>query len=147
MKHFCHECIRRQAETLIGLSQYSLNCMSTDGCEAGFGHDSLQAVLSTETLRALDKLETSAVLRMAELPGLEYCPFCDFAAECPPPEVDREFRCLNSDCAIVSCRFCQLEGHAPKTCQENASTKGYLVRKEIEEAMSAAMIRRCNKCE
>jgi len=36
---FCRNCARNYAETEIGNSKYQLNCMSMEGCEAGFAND------------------------------------------------------------------------------------------------------------
>ncbi|EQK99414.1 ring finger protein [Ophiocordyceps sinensis CO18] len=143
---FCFNCCRRQAETLVGLSKYELTCMSMDGCQASFSHFERQRFLDKKLASALDRAEQDAVLRLAGLEDLVSCPFCPFAAECSPTEVDREFRCQNPECQIVSCRLCGKETHVPKTCEDAAKEHGYSARRTIEEAMSAALIRRCNKC-
>jgi len=83
---------------------------------------------------------------MAGIENLESCPFCPYAAEYPPVEVNKEFRCEAPDCERVSCRLCKLESHIPKSCEEFAKENGLSIRRQIEEAMSAALIRKCNKC-
>ena len=103
--------------------------------------------LCAKTVAALDRLEQQAAIRMAGLDDLVSCPFCPYAAECPPTEADKEFRCENLDCKIVSCRLCKRKSHIPKSCEEVAKAEGPSARHEIEEAMSAAVIRTCNKCE
>lgn len=42
--------------------------------------------------------------------------------------------------------MCKLESHIPKSCDEFAKENGLSIRRQIEEAMSAALIRKCNKC-
>jgi TRIAD3 protein (E3 ubiquitin-protein ligase RNF216) len=79
----------------------------------------------------------------ANLDDLEDCPFCEFKAIYPPPEEDREFRCLNPDCEKVSCRLCKGETHIPKSCKEAAVVPE---RRLVEEAMTAALVRTCPKC-
>ncbi|KAF7886075.1 hypothetical protein EAF00_010178 [Botryotinia globosa] len=143
---FCRGCARQSAETEIGNSKYLLVCMSTDGCEAGFSLEQRNQFLDELTIVALERNEAEAVLRMAGIENLASCPFCPFAAEYPPVEVDREFRCQAPDCEKVSCRLCKLESHIPMTCRENTKANGLSIRRQIEEAMSAAMIRTCNKC-
>ncbi|KAF7903202.1 uncharacterized protein EAF01_006251 [Botrytis porri] len=143
---FCRGCARQSAETEIGNSKYLLMCMSTDGCEAGFSLEQRNQFLDELTIVALERNEAEAVLRMAGIENLASCPFCPFAAEYPPVEVDREFRCQAPDCEKVSCRLCKLESHIPMTCEENTRANGLSIRRQIEEAMSAAMIRTCNKC-
>lgn len=86
------------------------------------------------------------MLRMAGIDNLESCPFCPYAAEYPPVEINHEFQCAAPDCEKVSCRLCKLESHIPKSCEENAKDSGLSIRRQIEEAMSAALIRKCNKC-
>lgn len=83
---------------------------------------------------------------MAGIENLESCPFCPYAAEYPPVEINKEFRCEAPDCEKVSCRLCKLESHIPKSCDEFMKENGLSIRRQIEEAMSAALIRKCNKC-
>ncbi len=134
------------AETEIGLFKYHLACMSMEGCTAGFSRDQQDLFVDARTRVALDRIEQEAVLRLASIENLETCPFCPFAAECPPVEVDKEFRCQNPECMEVSCRQCRKATHIPQTCAEAERETGQSARREIEEAMSAAMIRKCNKC-
>lgn len=144
---FCCNCARRNAETQIGRSKFELSCMSIDGCTAGFSKDQKDIFLDEKTVSALERIEQEAALRLAGIENLETCPFCPYAAEYPPVEVDKEFRCGKPDCEIVSCRLCRKETHIPKTCTEAALEEGHCGRRAIEEAMSAALIRKCNKCE
>ncbi|KAK0641699.1 ring finger protein [Cercophora newfieldiana] len=143
---FCRECAKHMADTQIGLSKYELTCMSMDGCEAGFSLDQRSLFLDAKTTVALERIEQEAVLRMAGLENLAKCPFCPYAAEYPPVEENKEFRCENPTCGIVSCRLCDLETHIPKTCREVKAEEGHSARHRIEEAMSTALIRKCNKC-
>lgn len=140
------DCARRNAETLIGLSKYEMTCMSMDGCEAGFCQAQRIKFLDKKLTKALDRIEQEAVLRMAGIDNLASCPFCPFAAEYPSIEINREFRCENPTCQVISCRLCEAETHLPKTCAEAALENGVPARRGIEEAMSSALIRKCNKC-
>ncbi|KAK3352701.1 hypothetical protein B0T25DRAFT_454088 [Lasiosphaeria hispida] len=146
MHWFCRDCVKRMAENQIGDSKYELACMSMDGCDASFSHEQRSLFLDEKATQALDRIEQESVLRMAGIENLATCPFCPFAAEYPPVEENREFRCLNPECAVVSCRHCRQETHVPKTCEEAAREVGHSARHAIEEAMSQALIRRCNKC-
>lgn len=143
---FCRECARRMAENAVGLSKYQLECMSMDGCQGTFRKDQRDLFLDDKLALALDKIEQEAVIRMAGIENLETCPFCPYAAEYPPVEENKEFRCLGPDCGVVSCRRCRRETHVPKTCEEVAREAGLSARRKIEEAMSDALIRKCNKC-
>ena len=143
---FCWPCAKQMAETQIGLSKYQLSCMSMDGCKAGFSRGQRDLFLGPKLVIALDRIEQEAVLRMAGIENLETCPFCPFAAECLPVEENKEFICQNPGCEVVSCRMCRRETHIPKTCEDAARESGLSARRLIEEAMSAALIRNCNKC-
>ncbi|KAK8127626.1 hypothetical protein PG984_008734 [Apiospora sp. TS-2023a] len=143
---FCRPCMRKQAESQIGYQKYQLTCMSMDGCQAGFSASQRQMFLDEKLQVALDRIEQQAMLEMAGIESLETCPFCPFAMEYPPVEENKEFRCANADCEIVSCRLCRKMTHIPKTCAEAAAEEGHEARHTIEEAMSEAMIRRCNSC-
>ncbi|KAI0848903.1 hypothetical protein F5Y00DRAFT_76729 [Daldinia vernicosa] len=143
---FCRNCMRSQVETNIGLSKYEISCMSMDGCEAGFSADQKKLFLKKKLRVVLERLEQEAVLRMAGIENLETCPFCPYAAEYPPVDVDKEFTCVNPGCEKISCRLCRKETHIPKTCAEAAVDHGLDARHVLEEAMSAALIRRCNQC-
>jgi E3 ubiquitin-protein ligase RNF216 len=143
---FCRPCARQVAENEIGNSKYQIKCMSMDGCDFGFSRHTKNQFLDEKALIALDRNEQEEMLRLAGIENLESCPFCPFAAEYPSVEEDREFRCQAPDCEKISCRLCKLESHIPKSCAEYAKDKGLSVRRQIEEAMSAALIRKCNKC-
>ncbi|KAI0017601.1 hypothetical protein F4780DRAFT_577945 [Xylariomycetidae sp. FL0641] len=143
---FCRTCMKSQAETQVGMSKYELTCMSMDGCEAGFSREQRALFLDKKLNTALERIEQETVLRMAGIEDLETCPFCPYAAECPPADEDKEFRCDNPDCQLVSCRLCRKETHIPKTCAEAAADQGLDARHVLEEAMTEALIRRCNKC-
>ncbi|RYP21682.1 hypothetical protein DL765_002143 [Monosporascus sp. GIB2] len=143
---FCGSCLRRQAETQVGYSKYELKCMSMDGCSGGFSYTQRKRFLDKALRTALDRIEQEAVLREAGIESLETCPFCPYAAEYPPVDEDKEFRCEMPGCRRVSCRLCRKETHIPKSCAEVAREEGLTARREIEEAMSEALIRKCNKC-
>ncbi|KAL2132450.1 hypothetical protein VTI74DRAFT_3787 [Chaetomium olivicolor] len=144
---FCRVCARAMAENAIGLSKYQLNCMSIDGCDAVLAPHQKGSFLDAKLIAALDDIEQEAVLRMAGIENLATCPFCRYAAEYPSVEVNKEFTCENEECGVVSCRLCREETHIPKSCEEAARERGHSARHKIEEAMSAAMIRKCNKCQ
>lgn len=130
------------------MNKYEITCFATDECQAKFSQAQQSRFVDEKLQQALDRIEQDTVLRLANLEDLAICPFCPYAAEYPPIEHNREFRCDNPECQIVSCRLCQKESHIPKTCQEAAEEKGAgKARLLVEEAMTEALVRRCNKCE
>ncbi|KAF2842265.1 hypothetical protein M501DRAFT_402071 [Patellaria atrata CBS 101060] len=143
----CIVCVNKYIETEIGMNQCRTNCIDSSGCMGVFSSVQLRACLHERNFEKLEKLQQENDIRLAGLEGLEECPFCDFKAICPPAEIDREFRCQDSCCQKISCRLCQAESHVPQTCEEFArGHKKFDVRRQIEEAMSTALIRHCNKC-
>lgn len=124
-----------------------MSCLSTgDRCSAGFSAIEKSKFLDNKLQMALDRIEAETALRLAGLDSLETCPFCPYAAEYPSVEDNKEFRCENPECAIVSCRLCRKETHLPKKCEEAVQDTVMEARRVIEEAMSDALIRRCKKC-
>ncbi|KAL2890335.1 RING finger protein [Ceratocystis lukuohia] len=146
---FCVECVRSYAETQIGIRQCQLTCISMDGCEAIFGRTSWSKFLSPTTIVALEKIERQTALSGPGLENIFQCPHCEFMAEYPPIEEAPVFFCQNPGCSKESCRSCGRAGHGSDPCQtvaedlRNPETARHLV----EEAMSDALIRRCNKCQ
>ncbi|KAJ4138192.1 hypothetical protein NW768_002010 [Fusarium equiseti] len=147
---FCIQCALRNAEIQVGHSKHELECLSTEGCKAGFSRKEREKFLPRSLASALDRIEQEESLRLAGLPDLAHCPFCSYAEEYPPVAINKEFQCRKPDCMVTSCRVCNLATHLPKTCEEAgeeaARDKGLVVRREVEEAMSQALIRNCNKC-
>ncbi|KAK7547286.1 hypothetical protein IWX49DRAFT_552915 [Phyllosticta citricarpa] len=143
---FCYRCANLYVGTEIGQRKCRPKCMDTGGCDADFSRSQLKAFLDDKTFEALERLQQQEDLRNAGIEGLDDCPFCDFKMICAPKEVDREFRCHNEDCAVVSCRLCRQETHIPLTCEQASKDKKIDVRHKVEEAMTAALIRECNKC-
>ncbi|KAE8380147.1 hypothetical protein BDV26DRAFT_290707 [Aspergillus bertholletiae] len=143
---FCFRCIRKTAETQVGMMKYKLQCLDTSECKANFARGHLEKALGSSLMEKLDHLQQQDEVEQAGLEGLESCPFCDFKGICPPVDEDREFRCCNPSCETVSCRLCKDKSHIPKTCDEARAEKGLPARHIVEEAMSEAMIRNCPKC-
>lgn len=146
MHPFCYSCVKRAAETQIGMMKHEIICFHVDGCPAGFDRESLKQAIGEQLLSRLDHLQQMDDVAKAGLEGLTECPFCDFKAICPPVEEDKEFRCHNPNCEKVSCRLCKLETHVPKTCEEARKDRGLSQRRMVEEAMTEALIRTCPRC-
>ena len=120
--------------------------MDGSGCKATFSRSERVRFLDPKTIEKLERLQQQEEIRMADLQNLATCPFCDFAAICPPIEEDREFRCHNPQCEEVSCRLCKAKTHIPLSCEEFKKENGVSERRVIEEARTEALIRTCGKC-
>ena len=143
---FCLECAERNAKIEIGNSRYQVKCMDFSGCKASFSREQKLRFLDEKSFDALERIQQQAELLQAEFENLHRCPFCDFAAICPPVEIDKEFRCRNPECEKVSCRLCKLDSHLPLTCEESKKENGISERHVVEEARTEALLRTCPKC-
>jgi TRIAD3 protein (E3 ubiquitin-protein ligase RNF216) len=143
---YCLSCPKRQIETQMGLSKCRPTCFGVDDCAGTFQRQALQRVLGEKTFERLEHMQQQQDLAAAGLDFLSECPFCDFKMECLPVEIDKEFRCENDKCGRTSCRLCEKETHIPLTCKEANKDGQLTLRHIVEEAMSAALIRHCNKC-
>ncbi|KAL8912545.1 MAG: hypothetical protein Q9171_002486 [Xanthocarpia ochracea] len=142
----CFECATTWVKTKIGESRYHIPCIVGAECEATYSRHERERFLDARVIEKLERLEQQTCLREANLSNLEECPFCDFAAECPPVEVDKEFRCGNTECQRVSCRKCKVATHIPMSCEEFKKENGLTERHQIEEARTQALIRQCPQC-
>ncbi|KAH7385628.1 hypothetical protein BKA66DRAFT_416205 [Pyrenochaeta sp. MPI-SDFR-AT-0127] len=143
---YCVDCPRQQIETQMGQSRCRPKCFGVDDCSGTFSRAYLQQVLSEKTFERLEHMQQLEDLQEAGLDFLSECPFCDFKMECPPIELDKEFRCQNTKCGSTSCRLCQKASHIPLSCEEAKKDGQLTLRHIVEEAMSAALIRQCNQC-
>ncbi|KAF2869837.1 hypothetical protein BDV95DRAFT_88909 [Massariosphaeria phaeospora] len=145
--HFvCKDCAKSYVENELGSSRCRPVCFADTACGGTFTRQQLQSFLSEKSFDRLEHMQQQQDLAAAGLDFLSECPFCDYKAECLPVDVDKEFRCQNPKCRKISCRLCQKDTHIPLTCEEAKKEGNLTVRHVIEEAMSAAMIRYCNRC-
>ncbi|KAJ4361630.1 hypothetical protein N0V95_001707 [Ascochyta clinopodiicola] len=143
---FCLDCPRQYIETEMGQSKCRPVCFASTECKSTFSRQQLKQVLSDRTFERLEHMQQQEDIAAAGLDFLSECPFCDFKMECPPVDEDREFRCQSTKCGKTSCRLCQRETHIPLTCDEASKDGKLTLRHVVEEAMSAALIRKCNQC-
>ncbi|KAF4306249.1 Zinc finger C6HC-type protein [Botryosphaeria dothidea] len=143
---YCYECARRWVNEEMVQGKCYPKCFATVDCGAEISQAQLKAFLKPEEYKRLEMLQQWDAVNMAGIENFVRCPFCDFGAECEPVETDREFRCQNPNCRIVSCRLCEKETHTPKTCAEAEKDRKGSVRHRVEEAMTDALLRTCNKC-
>ncbi|KAL8292191.1 hypothetical protein RQP46_001657 [Phenoliferia psychrophenolica] len=140
---FCKECAQQLASTQIAQQRHTLPCMSSD-CPAFFPETEAARFLPRSQLAALQKLRQQAEIDEAGLAGLEKCPWCPFAMCIDDPyEVQKLFVCEREGCERTSCRKCKKDEHLPKSCEEMIKDNDIHA---VEDAMSAALLRRCPKC-
>lgn len=164
---FCKDCARRNAENVMGNRQTVVGCMDQDGCKAAFSDKECEKFLKANQIALLEKLRSEKELDAAGLLGLVKCPYCPWACviENPgmhtaPPVLfarradtdpllsvdERLFRCANEECLKITCRHCRKADHLPKTCEEYADDLKKNNIHKVEEAMTAAALRKCPKC-
>lgn len=143
--HFtCFECLTTYIKSEVGEARCRVLCPA--GCTSAFAPNQLNLLADKQLLEKLAELEQEKAIRDAGLEDLEECPFCDYKAIMPPIDEDFEFCCANPECEKVSCRRCKSISHIPVSCEQHAKDKKVNSRHKIEEAMTAALIRSCNKC-
>ncbi|XP_043278217.1 uncharacterized protein [Venturia canescens] len=138
---FCNNCIITGTNTKLGEGETRIECFLNCGSEISLS--TLQQVLAPTTFSILLKKRQAAEVMEAGLEGLVACPFCNFASI--PPEEDKIFKCLNPECTKESCRLCKELSHVPLKCDE--VLKADKARHFIEESMTAALARKCYKCQ
>ncbi|KAK3714948.1 hypothetical protein LTR37_007438 [Vermiconidia calcicola] len=144
--HFtCFDCVTTYIKSEVGDSRCRVLC--TAGCGAGFASNQLNLLSDKQLLEKLSQIQQEKDIRDAGLADLEECPFCDYKAILPPVDEDFEFRCANPECEKVSCRRCKSLSHIPQSCEQHVKDNKVNTRHKIEEAMTAALIRSCNKCQ
>lgn len=151
-KHpFCRQCVRRYASHQLGLQVPRLFCMHTGGCDSTYARSDLQDTLSAPLFSLFERLEQRMALKEADLSDFEECPFCDWGCIMEfTREDDASFVCGNREggCGITSCRVCKKNAHPAQTCDEaDGKETDKTCRLAIEEAMTAAMARRCPQCQ
>ncbi|KAF3085855.1 hypothetical protein TWF102_011289 [Orbilia oligospora] len=144
---FCLQCGKQNAKTEIGQQRYKLFCMDTSGCRKEFSPREIRRFCDEKMVSALERFEQRDMIMKAGIEDLVECPFCEFALIMQSSaEDDKEFRCQNPECGQISCRLCSKVTHIPYTCEESAKNKNENLRKDVEEAMTQALLRKCGKC-
>ncbi|GAA5884404.1 hypothetical protein JCM6882_005235 [Rhodosporidiobolus microsporus] len=141
---FCEGCTLTAAENALGMKRGVVDCFAMNsGCTETIATGDLKRLLPRKLIRKLEVVETENELDAAGLDGLYKCPFCPFAAIID----DREtvFTCKRTGCKKVSCRLCGKEDHGARPCN-GTKLDGLAGQHAVEEAMSAAVIRKCVQC-
>lgn len=149
---FCKSCLREYAKSAIsGESKSVLSCMAPE-CKEPFPRAQLEAGLSSRTLALLDEREQEESVRLAtsdtgDDEKLSHCPHCTFKCYLPPG--NKVLECLNDDCGRSTCMACgeDWDAHFGIPCREMEKKDEANVRKTAEEKMTAALLRRCHKCQ
>ncbi|KAL7419892.1 hypothetical protein Q5752_005808 [Cryptotrichosporon argae] len=142
---FCSVCLVKHTETKLGSQQVDITCMDGSGCRADFAQRELRRILPTKLLGLYERLKQARDIELAGLAGLKNCPYCPYAMVIDNPD-EKLFQCRNEECRKVTCLQCGKPDHIPKSCQEMEADVKLDHRHAVEEAMSAALMRRCPQC-
>jgi E3 ubiquitin-protein ligase RNF216 len=96
--------------TKLGEQNAELHCMDISGCKMPFPDSELRRVLSEKLYELYEHIRQRRDIELAELEGLEECPFCDYKVVMDVDfQTDKVLRCQNEECLKVSCRNCKKE--------------------------------------
>ncbi|KAF6746067.1 hypothetical protein DFP72DRAFT_756387, partial [Ephemerocybe angulata] len=148
---FCDTCIRGHAGTQLGLQKTDILCMYPGDvdCQMAFTVSTLEKCLPEPLLALYHRLKQQEALKVANIEGLEECPFCSFACimDMPLQEVPI-FTCQDAGrCGAVSCRICRAKAHPGRSCDRLGDAGVHDGRLALEEAMSKALMRTCPRCD
>ena len=140
---FCKGCLQHYAEqTVFGDGKSVLKCMDSGGCTGYFPDSMLKYALPEKTFGKYQEQLARDAIKAAKLEIIS-CHACNFQVEMAA-EAGSVLRC--PQCSKDTCRLCGEVSHVPLKCSEvekKGVTEGRL---KIEEAMTKARVRECNKC-
>ena len=140
----CTTCLVSYArEAAFGSGSSDLSC-TVDDCRSQFPTSELHRCLPTDVLEKLEEQSMEADLRMANIDNLCRCPRCNYAIILSPKV--KVWKCMK--CGMETCRMCQVEWkeHVGLSCEEIETKDETALRKQYEEKMTAAKIRKCHSC-
>jgi hypothetical protein len=107
---FCKRCVTSYASAKLGEQNADLCCMDISGCKMPFPDSELRRVLPEKLFELYEQIRQRRDIELAELEGLEECPFCDYKVVMDVDiQIERVLRCQNEVCGKVSCRRCKKE--------------------------------------
>jgi E3 ubiquitin-protein ligase RNF216 len=84
--------------------------MDISGCKMAFPDSELRRVLPEKLFDLYEQIRQRRDIELAELEGLEECPFCDYKVVMDVDfQTDKVLKCQNDECGRVSCRRCKKE--------------------------------------
>ena len=147
---FCQECLKNYVQVILsGAGSSKMDCLGPD-CDATFSTVDLgfiDAKLIRGVVERQQKEMLASVYGNSPDEKVHYCPFCQFT--CLVHVAEQEFVCIQ--CQRRSCQFCGVDWKRHMdygtNCNDVEGDKEAKVRLKAEEAMTAALVRRCYKCQ
>ncbi|KIY65531.1 hypothetical protein CYLTODRAFT_445289 [Cylindrobasidium torrendii FP15055 ss-10] len=141
----CPDCIKKLGEMALGERTVAkLVCVHTSGCQAAYADDDLKKLLTPALYALYTELKARQNIELAGI-RLEDCLFCNYAADTDGTDAELFF-CASDTCGRISCRMCKSADHRPRTCQEARKERYAQGQRNVEEAMTQALVRHCPRC-
>jgi len=147
---FCQECLKNYVQTILhGAANSNMGCLGPD-CDATFSTVDL-GFIDPKLIRGVIERQQKEMLALAygnsKDEKVHSCPFCQFT--CLVHVAEQEFVCCQ--CQRRSCQFCGIDWKKHMdygtNCNDVEADDEAKVRKKAEEAMTAALVRRCHRCQ
>ncbi len=150
---FCKGCVTSYISTKVGEQNADLHCMDISGCKMTFPESELRRILPAKLYDLYEQIRQRRDIELAELEGLEECPFCDYKVVVDVDfETDKVLRCQNEGCLKVSCRKCKKEVEVTwKACHRRGNEyvlfRVCLMCLAHLNTLAQALMRNCPKCQ
>lgn len=138
---YCAACVNAAAAIAVGENRAAVPCLGA--CREEMDMRQMEKLVEAATIARLQQRRQEMEVAGAGLEGLVTCPFCLYSVVMEGDR-GRELVCGNPGCGRNSCRACGEASHRPLACHQVEGTEA--ARKEVEEQLTLAMIRRCWKC-
>jgi len=131
----CKSCVTDSVKVALGEGRTVISCLGH--CEDEINTRLLHLALPHDVLSNLIR-QRQAELQLAQNPNLAACPFCPYTTIME--DKNTLMVCKNPDCGKQSCRLCKKKNHEPNSCSVVD------LRKQHEEALTAAAVHKCAAC-
>ncbi|KAJ3429939.1 e3 ubiquitin-protein ligase [Anaeramoeba flamelloides] len=142
---FCVDCLHNLVKHAIGQRKKEIKCPGVEKCEFGFSKEMIQKAVPEKTWDLFERLVQESEIKSAGIENLKKCPNCDYAVIIESKSTCI-LECMNPECMRETCLLCGEEAHRGISCQEVKKDKNSDLRTYIEEQMTNALLRKCNKC-
>ena len=140
---YCTDCATRGSQVALGQGATVILCLGQ--CDQELQEKELARALPPDLMaRILAKRQKDELERALKGQGLIQCHKCDFSAIVEDAMM-KVLVCQTPSCLAETCVSCGKPGHLPLDCDASRDKKEK-ARKEVEEQLTKAMVRKCHKC-
>ncbi|KAJ3429064.1 e3 ubiquitin-protein ligase [Anaeramoeba flamelloides] len=142
----CVNCLNGTVKYAIGMRKNEIKCPTAEtNCVETFSNRVLVNNVPKKVLNLFERLVQESEISLAGIKHLKKCPFCNYAVIIRNPN-KRTLECMNPKCLKDSCLRCGNEAHKGKSCEQVKKQKNIGLRTYMEEELTKALLRTCNKC-